>query len=820
MASRIVSCVVFFVLFGCAKQQNTQSSLLDFIPSNSAVVFKINDLSLFKNELKNNAFIAKLEHSTIYNTILEEVRYLGHIDSKAESLLAFSAYGADNYEFTFVTDTALGEFALDSLQQHKNGSSQVKNHTIHQINIDSLLFYGTQIDEKLIMSSSKGVLENLITYFGKDRELTSLAKLYKISTTDNSATMFINTAHSTPLLKDFQNEGSELRPSSFADWVSIDLKTSKNNINLNGISMANDSVRNFVHLFKGTNPLVNMTATFAPLNANAILSYTFDDYKTFAENQRRFLGLETPKDSLLNTVEEIGFIYRNNTKAIVLNTYGSHLLSEFITNNKRSETEFQGHQIVGLSQSDFLNDILDPIVKNFKADYVTVIENAFVFSADRNIVQAIIRNHKSGSTFEKTDVYVSAQDVLADESSILFVSNDKGIESLLKEDFTKRVLADFEKANLEKNTFAAQLVADDNFYHTNIVVQQTRRKSNFNTVSPLFTIQLDEELGTDPQFVVNHRTNKMEIIVQDVTNTLYLISTDGKIIWKKQLKGQIQGKIHQVDLYKNRRLQLAFTTNDQFIILDRNGKEVSPFTMNYEGGNLNPLAVFDYENNKEYRFVVTQGDKVFMYNSKAAIVKGFKYTKAESAVLKAPKHIRIAKKDYLVFQLENGSLKILNRVGNVRTKVSDKIDFSGNEVYLYKNKFIVSDKKGGLYQIGTNGSINKTELRLNADHGLDATSKSLVYMNDNVLNIKGKKVELEFGVYTAPKIFYIYDKIYVGVTDIQNQKVHLYDSQANPIKNFPVFGSSNIDVIDMENDRKLELVTQDQKNAIIVYQLN
>ena len=93
-------------------------------------------------------------------------------------------------------------------------------------------------------------------------------------------------------------------------------------------------------------------------------------------------------------------------------------------------------------------------------------------------------------------------------------------------------------------------------------------------------------------------------------------------------------------------------------------------------------------------------------------------------------------------------------------------------------------------------------------------------MDDNTLNIKGKKVDLEFGVYTQPKIFYINDKIYVAVTDIQNQKIYLYDSQAEPIPNFPVFGMSMIDLLDMDNDNKLELVAKDQENSIIVYALN
>lgn len=101
-----------------------------------------------------------------------------------------------------------------------------------------------------------------------------------------------------------------------------------------------------------------------------------------------------------------------------------------------------------------------------------------------------------------------------------------------------------------------------------------------------------------------------------------------------------------------------------------------------------------------------------------------------------------------------------------------------------------------------------------------ATSKTLALMDDNILNIKGKKVELEYGVYSQPKIFYINDKIYVNVTDLQNQRIYLYDSQAKSIPNFPVYGASMIDLLDMDNDNKLELVAKDQENSIIVYGIN
>ncbi len=380
-------------------------------------------------------------------------------------------------------------------------------------------------------------------------------------------------------------------------------------------------------------------------------------------------------------------------------------------------------------------------------------------------------------------------------------------------------MGDLKKVELTQYAFAAQMVADDGFYHTNLVIQRMEKENKNNTTSPLFSIQLDAEIATDPQFVTNHQTGKKEIVVQDQENNLYLISTDGKVLWKKALQSRIQGPIQQVDIYKNGRLQLAFTTDNQFLIIDRNGEEVNPFNQIYDGGNLNPLAVFDYDGKKEYRFVVVQNNKVFMYDNSATVVKGFTYTTAGNTILDRPKHIRSGKRDYLVLKEETGDLKILDRVGNTRIKVSEKIDFSENEVYFYNDKFTLTDTKGVLYQIDESGKITKNNLNLNKDHGIDSSLKTLVVMNDNVLKIKDKEQSLELGLYTPPKIFILNDKLYVTVTDTQNQKVYLFDSNADPIPNFPVFGNSVIDMADIDKDGKLELVVKDLDNSLLVYKM-
>ncbi|MEC8832457.1 MAG: ribonuclease HII, partial [Bacteroidota bacterium] len=542
--------------------------------------------------------------------------------------------------------------------------------------------------------------------------------------------------------------------------------------------MAPDSTKTFINLFKDTNPLVNKTPSYAPLNAQAILSYTFDDYQKFAANQNTYLDRIKKTDSLFNTIEEVGLIYMNNQKVVLLKSYGTEGIYDYLDSHQTASEQYQGSEILTLDKKNLVEEGFTPLIKNFESNYCTLLENSFIFSQEKEALQTIISNHKSSSSFESDQGFITAKSSLANESSMLFVSKASGIDFLAEQELVAEVSKDIEEKDLADQVFASQIVMDNGFGHFNLLASKIEKNQERNTVSPLFTLELNTDLATDPQFVKNHRTKQQEIVVQDQNNVLYLISTDGKVLWTKELEGRIQGDIIQVDIYKNGKLQLAFTTNNQFIVLDRNGEDVPPFKIDYEGGNLNPLAVFDYDGSRNYRFVVTQGQNVYMYNNQAKIVNGFTFKKAPGNILGAPKHFRVGNKDYLVFKQDNSTLRILHRVGSDRIKVSEKIDFSNNEVFLYKDKFSVTNKTGVLHQIDTNGKLVATNFNLNPDHGFYATSNTLVFMDDNILSIKGKKVELELGVYSKPKIFYIYDKIYVAVTDIQNHKIYLYDSQA------------------------------------------
>ena len=816
MRLTLLYATILILFTNCTSKKDSENSILDLIPHNASLVIKVNDFETLKEEFSNNDLLKKIENLQPLSKINSKLKPLNYLTNQKKGVLAFIAADSINLDFTYITNDSLKFTNWDDLANKSIETLNYNTITITKYEIENSLFFSTYFKSHTILSSSQTILKNVID--SNDKELNpSLLNFYAVSNTDKTLNIWLDIDKGTYLLN--QLFTSDQKISDFAGWLSLDLTLNDSEIILNGVAKPGAEKQQFISLFENTKPIPNTTATLSPSDANYYKSYGLNDFKTFSANKKINNFKTSSLDSLLNTVEEIGLAEIEDEKILLLKTYGTATLLDYLNEDKVNTDEFGGNEIWELNSKNEIFETIEPLIGVSKYNFLSLIENTLVFSKTKNTLEQLLTKYKTGDTFDKTNLFRNAENKLTSSSSMQTVSNSKGTAAIIKESISNTLGLDFDKLNLSDYVFGFQLIADDGFYHTNFLVTKNVKEADNNSVTTAFEVQFNTDLATVPQFITNHNNRKKEIIVQDQANILYLISNSGKILWEKQLEGTIQGKVVQVDLFKNGKLQLAFTTNNEFLILDRNGKEVKPFTKQFSGGNLNPLSVFDYEGNKNYRFVVTQNEKVFMYNSKGEIVKGFKYDTAEADIVDAPKHFRIGKKDYLVFKLKNGQLKILNRVGNTRVNLKNKFSFSENEIKLYQNKFTFTTTDGILIQIDQSGNVTSSKLNLANDHGMDATSRTLAIMNDNVLRIRDKKVPLELGVYSKPTIFYLNDKIYISVTDIQNQKIYLFDSQAESIPNFPIFGNSIIDMADIDNNKNAEFVAKDQENSIKVFKI-
>ena len=183
--------------------------------------------------------------------------------------------------------------------------------------------------------------------------------------------MFLNPEGNTSLLS-LKEKNDDNKP--FSSWISLDFTANSDEVNLNGVAMATDSTKTFINLFKGTSPLANKTPAYAPLNAQAIISYTFDDYRIFANNQNTYLDRVKQADSLFNTIEEVGIIFLNNKKSVLLKSYGTEGLYDYLDSKKTASQNYQGNEILELQEPQLITEHFTPLVKNFEANFCTVIE--------------------------------------------------------------------------------------------------------------------------------------------------------------------------------------------------------------------------------------------------------------------------------------------------------------------------------------------------------------------------------------------------------------------------------------------------------------
>ncbi|MCV6630850.1 MAG: hypothetical protein OIF50_13440 [Flavobacteriaceae bacterium] len=804
-------------LFGCAKKQTQAESMLQYHPRQLSFILRTDNLQSLKSAVKTNEVLQEFSTIDAFKIWQNQLEYLAEIAPDKEVVLSYSSVGQNNIELCFSTKSN-NPIANHFKKADSSKISKYEQKDIHSYFYRNQVLHSTRFDSILVGSSSKLLLENLIRAKGKYMHYTKLEKLFNQIKPNKLGTLFVHTDKVDAMLQAWQQKKKPSNWAAQTQWLALDIDLISEGVLLHGIASKNDSIPRQLDLLHDNNNESEKLQSYLPIDLDEVSFYHFSDFEQVDRVRQQYLKKVVQNDSLLHPLEEMAIAKYKEQQIVAMSFFADNHIADFLQTIQNGTTLYRNVTIHTLGDSHFLQNKLTPLLQNFEANYSCVIEDAFVFTSDKASIEHLISNYQNGATLHKNNTYVFAKNSLSETNSLFQYQTGTGLKNQWIKRLQPKEAKALKKTNLKNYHLSQQFVDDQNFFHAAIQLHKNPKSNQQNIIAQKFSVQLDADILGEPQFVTNHRSKKKEIVIQDITHNLYLISTNGKVLWKKALDGPIQGKIQQVDLYKNGKLQLAFNTNNQWIILDRNGEIVAPFQKKFKGGNLSPLAVFDYENNKNYRFVFSQGNQVYMFDDKGKTVSGFDFNSTAN-LIGTPKHFRYKGKDYILMRNENGKLFICNRRGAIRIPIQKTFEFSENDIYWYKNAFSFSNKKGELIQINEKGKISKKNMGIPSPHFIDATAKSLAALNSNQLYIKSNKVDLPIGVYSEPKFFYLYDKIYVSTTDMDNQKTYLFDSRGKSIANFPIFGIGPATIDDMEKDRKLELLVKSSANTLVVYQL-
>ncbi|NRD19454.1 ribonuclease HII [Winogradskyella eckloniae] len=780
-------CILSLLVLGCQNDYSKTKKPYQFIPNKTQAVIVINELSDFSNSLSNNAVLSSIYKGESSN--ISEI--FKNFNTTNQVFIAFP--DSINSKFLILTKNDSLLFVTDELKNHS--TETLVDSKIKKTTIDTTVFYHQIIGNTFAGSNNINLLKSI----NPEQEDLNISKM--ITTADNKSVASVvfksnQTSYSKLMLSDFiANDNAKL--------ALLDFNLTSKRFNYNGLIKSKDSSINYLNSFKNTIPQKTNTIHIAPQNTSSLLSIAFDDFTTFSKNLDALLHKEdSNRPAFLNFTNEIATI----DNALVLHSLDPNLIKESIEEKSLFET-FRDIDIYANENPNIFDSSLKPFMSFRASDYFAVFERFVIFTSSIEDLKSILTDALNDNTLAALDSFVSISKNLSDESSVFIFKDSKGLTEILNKDMNGY------------NANAVQFIHENNYTHINGIMEKYTKRAATNSVNEVFTTPLEAAILTQPQTVKNHTTKAHDIIVQDVNNVLYLISSAGNILWKKQLKGKVLGQIEQIDIYKNGRLQLAFATENEVYVLDRNGNDVSPYPLKFNDKITQPLSVFDYDKQKNYRLLVTQGKNLLMYDAKGKQVKGFNYKANQFAIKTQPKHFRIGSKDFIVFGAGE-TLHILNRQGNTRINVKDKIRFSKNPIFLYQNKFTTTNTLGQLIQVDTKGKSVSKHLNLTSNHNLFTTSKTLVTLSENQLKIKSKTVNLDYGEYTTPEIFYLNDKIYITTTDLQTKKVYLFDSQGKSIPNFPVFGTAAATLQKLDSELGLELITQSDDHTIVVYKLH
>ena len=373
--------------------------------------------------------------------------------------------------------------------------------------------------------------------------------------------------------------------------------------------------------------------------------------------------------------------------------------------------------------------------KNREGDgWVTFARSYMIFSASPEALAEVLRESASDNTLINDPGFREMEKSLPTKSSFLFYSSGRVLRSLVSEYLTPAAAASMtDRALSGISGVGVSLTPSNDMIYTSLSVryetggvhQESAAAAAVTTASAaaetdtsglklLWKVKLDAEPTIKPFFFTNHNTGATEIFIQDRNNNIYLISSSGKILWKAAIREKITGDVFMIDYYRNGKFQLLFNGRDYLHLVDRNGNYVDKYPVKMRSPATNTLALFDYENNKDYRLFIAGDDRrIYAYDRSGTPVRGWNLFATRGKVTDPVSFFRVRGKDYLLVT-DDQAVYVLDRTGNIRVAHQEPlVKASGSAARLTGDNepaIIFSAPDGSTVRLMFDGTVKRDTL--------------------------------------------------------------------------------------------------------------
>ncbi len=817
----------------------------------------------------------------------EGLHFSIHLVGKEQLVPLFYLKYSDSYsenEFDHLMISLLEEKAMIN-------SRKYEAETLHDVSGEPGLIPGKftfgSINGLCLLSSSSMLVEQSIRTIHDESDLTEELGLSMVKETEGRyvhANVYVNYERLPQLFYPVIDESrwEILRLfSKLASWGELDLDIKKDAFILNGMTYSDPNAPFFLGAFFDQSPVRMEIHEILPSGINYFLHLGISDQAKFraqitpylmglshgseieVELQRldKVYGIDPIEDLATIMDDEMAWFAmegitektedellvietrsRSETMEVVMRWVEQYLqVNSFDMNSLRhvyrldSQTSFN---IYSLPDPFFRGT---PVARMFNS-YFTVFENYLIFGPSVDAISRVIYQNVLHKTFISDPVYKEMSDYLSNRSNITLFLKPFSFLDYKQELLSGRALEKLGPLELFLRRIPGVVVqysTEDRLYYQSVSLKYTSHiKEKALTV---WESLLDSSAATKPVLVVNHNTSEKEIMVQDEAHRVYLINSTGRILWKLPLDGPIMGTIHQVDFYKNGRLQFLFNTPEKIHLIDRNGNYVERYPISLRSNATNAMALFDYDKSRDYRlFVAAEDRKIYVYDIEGNLLTGWKFGKTESVVTGEIQHFRIREKDYIVLSDRNRSY-FLDRRGKERIKVKERIAFSPrNPVALDMNlreekpRWISTDTSGSVRAVYMDGTVSELlKLEVSNDHffrmgdlNKDGIPEFIIADGDEltVLLQDGKRLfsyRVRGKISEMPDIYkFSPSDVKIGISDRSRNRIYLVNSDGSLYEGFPLEGSTRFSIgYFAGSDSRFNLIVGSTNNFLYNYSI-
>lgn len=756
------------ILVSCSNASVSNPSTL-FIPMNSAVILRINHA----NEWSQFADSTKIPAAQA----IPIQKLLGIKNGVWTGALCNS--GAEKMDWIWTTTLQ----DSSSIKRLKEGTT---------LTLDSN-YFALYHENAFAISSSKILIQNALNQSKSGFNIANnnaFNKLWVNANSSDALNLFIQHEELSAVGSWFMDEDWSWME-NLAVWSEVDIDFGQGRVLMTSVSINPDSAQVFLSTFNESSSNTKVSDIIAASASHAVKMNvgntaewirSFNVYRGKEQRLKQALSVLGPLDMdpmTASTWFEGSFVHigYGKEKVIAAKLNEDQELDEVLKKASGQSKLFQGHLVGTMEkQNKFLfSALFGWWYKNLDTPSWMIYKDWLLVSTSQETLEVYSNELAAKATWNSA----KSLEALA-----------KGIDK--KGHFALALKATSESAhrylNLPVQEHSNDYVIQGNFAVKNALTFGNARmyeveKSEVETSTYLWSTALESTIKSGPWIVKNHRTGKNDIIVQDDQNILYWVGSDGTIQWKKPLNESISGMVHQVDLFKNQKYQLVFTTSTQIHCIDLLGRDVENYPITLPENTDLGLSVLDYDKNRNYRFLVPAGSKLYNFSSEGNIIQGWKNNAAaEEKLTQRPFLFQKNGKDYIVTSTSQKVL-ILNRRGEVR--ISTAVGTTSLNPWSLKNGDIpFTERIGGEGEIqhqNWDGTSSSTTHDLGELKGVVFENYGKVVWNDNTVEVKNEEGTQQF---TADQIQYVH--CYPGGTGLIRTQENI---KAVNLKNGDLYGT-------------------------------